>query len=320
MPFINEILKYNSVSIVGLEKNTGKTECLNYVLKRLSPSERRICVTSIGIDGEGLDQVTNTKKPEIELKEGYFFATSETHYRSKQILSEIYDISEERTALGRVVLALALSKGKTLISGPSSGASLTRWIARNKKFNIDLSIIDGALSRLSSASPAVSESIILSTGAALSANIDTLVDKTAYIVELIALPLAEEVYEPNEIKTYSSLLKIEGTIIEQKTKRVRISGALTDGFLKKFMSEKRYKEVELVVNDFSKIFLSPFLYRQFVSRGGKLKVAQKSHLLAITVNPTAPSGIVLNSDKLCEALSDRVKLPVYDIVKNKYEA
>ena len=35
MPFIEDILKHKSLSIVGLEKNTGKTECLNYVLSRL---------------------------------------------------------------------------------------------------------------------------------------------------------------------------------------------------------------------------------------------------------------------------------------------
>ena len=35
VPFINDILKHNSLSIVGLQKNTGKTECLKYVLERL---------------------------------------------------------------------------------------------------------------------------------------------------------------------------------------------------------------------------------------------------------------------------------------------
>ena len=29
MPFVNDILKHRSLSIVGLEKNTGKTVCLN---------------------------------------------------------------------------------------------------------------------------------------------------------------------------------------------------------------------------------------------------------------------------------------------------
>ena len=76
MPFINDILKYSSLSIVGLEKNTGKTECLKYVLDRLPVKTKRIAVTSIGIDGETVDQVTRTQKPEIVLREGIYFGTS----------------------------------------------------------------------------------------------------------------------------------------------------------------------------------------------------------------------------------------------------
>ena len=59
MPFIKEILNYESLSIVGLEKNVGKTECLNYILYRLPLEKIKVAVTSIGIDGENKDQVTS---------------------------------------------------------------------------------------------------------------------------------------------------------------------------------------------------------------------------------------------------------------------
>lgn len=320
MPFINEILKYKSLSIVGLEKNTGKTECLNYVLKRLPIESKKVCITSIGIDGEGLDQVTNTKKPEITLRKGLYFATSETHYRTRKILSEIVDISDERTSLGRIITAKAITEGKSLLSGPSSAPSLIRWLGETNRFGIDLSIIDGALSRLSSASPAISEALILSTGAAFSANIDTLVEKTAFVAEMVHLPIIELPKDETKMVTLSSLVKTTGSLIGDNIEVIRISGALTDGFLKKIMSEKRFGEVEIVVNDFTRIFASPQTYRAFASRGGKLKVEHSSKLIAITVNPTSPSGMVLNSDKLCAVLSDKIGLPVYDIVKNNYEA
>ena len=45
----------------------------------------------------------------------------------------------------------------------------------------------------------------------------------------------------------------------------------------------------------------------------------KSQLLAECVNPVAPHGLVLDSDTLCRSLSERIGLPVYDIVKNDYE-
>ena len=41
MSFISDILKFKSLSIVGLEKNTGKTVCLNFILDRL-PSACRV--------------------------------------------------------------------------------------------------------------------------------------------------------------------------------------------------------------------------------------------------------------------------------------
>ena len=72
MPFVGEILKYRSVSIVGLAKNAGKTECLNYIIRRLPLDYFNVAVTSIGIDGETTDQVTGTAKPEITVREGMF--------------------------------------------------------------------------------------------------------------------------------------------------------------------------------------------------------------------------------------------------------
>lgn len=42
----------------------------------------------------------------------------------------------------------------------------------------------------------------------------------------------------------------------------------------------------------------------------------KSKLIAVTVNPTSPNGIVLDSEKLCDKLSEAINLPVYDLKKN----
>ena len=163
-PFIDDILKYDSLSIIGLEKNTGKTETLKYVLDRLPIDKKRIVVTSIGIDGETTDQVTLTQKPEIVLREGMFFGTSEMHYRQRRLVSELIDVSDVTTSLGRVVTAKALTDGKILLSGPASTVGLRQWMADMRRFDIDLVVIDGALSRMSSASPAVSQSMILATG------------------------------------------------------------------------------------------------------------------------------------------------------------
>lgn len=148
MPFIDDILKYKSLSIVGLEKNTGKTECLNYILKNINKKDYNIAVTSIGIDGESIDQVTQTKKPEITIYEDMYFVTSEKHYKQKKITSEIIDVTNFKTSLGRLVIAKAKDDGKVMISGPADTASTKELInLLSDNYNINLSIVDGALSR-----------------------------------------------------------------------------------------------------------------------------------------------------------------------------
>jgi hypothetical protein len=193
MPFVDEILKYKSLSIVGLEKNTGKTECLNYVLRRLEGSGRRLALTSIGVDGEKVDSVTGTSKPETELYESLLFITSEKHYRQRKLTAEILEISDRTTALGRLVTARALSKGKVMFSGPADTLWLRQIINRMEHYHVDTTIVDGAISRVSHGSPAVTESMILNTGAAVSANIPRLISHTKFVYELINLPLFEGV-------------------------------------------------------------------------------------------------------------------------------
>ena len=335
LPFIDDILRYDSLSIVGLEKNTGKTECLKYVLDRLPIQNKRIAVTSIGIDGETVDQVTRTQKPEITLREGMYFGTSEMHYRQRRLVSELIDVSDESTSLGRVVTAKAVTGGKILLSGPSSASSLRRWMNEMHRRDIDLVVIDGALSRLSSASPAVSQSMILATGAAYSANLSTLVSKTAHVVDLVNLELTSEdnlhrllpiergvwfidgkgnLHSLEAMSSLSKDIRFEGM---EDCKTLYVAGALVDGFLEKVRKNKSLKQAELVVRDFTKVFVSPQQLRLFIKAGGHMSVLQKSKLLAVTVNPTSPSGYVLDSDTLCAKLSEAIKLPVYDLLKNK---
>ena len=335
MPFINDILRYDSLSIVGLEKNTGKTECLKYVLDRLPVQTKRIAVTSIGIDGETVDQVTRTQKPEIVLREGMYFGTSEAHYRQRRLVSELIDVSDENTSLGRVVTAKALTGGKILLSGPSSASGLRRWMQEMHRFDIDLVVIDGALSRMSSASPAVSQSMILATGAAYSANIATLVSKTAHVVDLINLDLTSQgniarlmplekglwfIDKDGALNNLDSMTSLSRDIRfdgMENCETLYVAGALVDGFLEKVRKNKSLKQVELVVRDFTKIFVTPQQFRLFIKAGGRIRVLQKSKLIAVTVNATSPSGYVLDSDILCAKLSEAIGLPVYDLLKNK---
>jgi hypothetical protein len=96
-----------------------------------------------------------------------------------------------------------------------------------------------------------------------------------------------------------------------------VAGALVDGFLEKVRKNKNLRQTEIVVRDFTKIFVTPLQFRTFLKSGGSIHVLQKSQLLAITVNPTSPNGYVLDSDLLCGKLSEATGLPAFDLLKDR---
>ena len=179
--------------------------------------------------------------------------------------------------------------------------------------------------------------MILSTGAAYSAELNTLVNKTKYVVELISSAMTDkrivEGFEGldngiwgrsdegevvNITRKSSLILKEINEDFLKKCKIIYVAGALTDTFLSILNNSPLLRGTTLVVDDFTKVFVSEQSMRLFKRRGGVLEVMRKSKLIAVCVNPTAPNGYVLDSDLLCGKLEEAIGLPVYDIVKNNY--
>jgi hypothetical protein len=100
-------------------------------------------------------------------------------------------ISERSTPLGRLVTARAKGSGKVVISGPSDSAWLQEILSELPKLGVELTLVDGALSRMSLASPAVTEALILCTGAALSPQLENVIRQTKFRCDLIELPQVE---------------------------------------------------------------------------------------------------------------------------------
>ncbi len=334
MPFINDVLSFSSLSIVGLEKNTGKTEALNYVVRRLKGMNKRIALTSIGIDGESKDIVTQTQKPEIRIHPGTVFISAEKHYLNRRITSEILDVSPIHTALGRLIVAKALSTDKVLLSGPPDTHNLRELIAQMGKFDVELTLVDGALSRLSLASPAVTKGMILTTGAAYSASLPVLVHKTRYVHDLIKLSEVEsslkEKLDPIDsgifaIDEHNNLhdLNVQSVFMLKKVKdqifsygnRLFVAGAVSNQLFEFLRMQKNVAEVELIIKDFSKVFATPEAYYSFINKGGRVRVVNQTRLVAVCINPVAPNGYRLDSDLLKASLEETLQIPVYDVKK-----
>ena len=337
MPFIADLQKYKSLSIVGMEKNTGKTVCLNYVLGRLKDLGVKTAVTSIGIDGERIDQVFGSHKPEIVLYEGMQFITSEKHYNTRQLLSKVTAVDSERTALGRLITAEVLCSGKVLLSGAGTTEKLRRQIEHFKATGLDMTIIDGALSRLSLASPSVTDAMILCTGAAVSPNLRQLIQKTRFTFELINLPEIADKELQTKLSAHSSGLWAvdnEGEVhnleipsvflLEKSTQDIfryghtlYVSGAASDKLLKYLSTKKNIARQTLIVRDFTKLFVTPEVYAAYTKKGGRIKVLQQSKLVAVCLNPTSPHGYTIDSDETCLRLSEALGVPTWDVCKIK---
>jgi hypothetical protein len=335
MPFISEILKYGSIAIVGTEKNTGKTECLNYILSKLHERNTSVAVTSIGIDGESADQITGTAKPEITVFENMIFVTSEKHYHAKMLTAEILNISAERTSLGRLVTAKAQTTGKTLLSGPANTALLQKIIMQNASFGADITIIDGALSRMSPASPSVAQAMILATGAAFSANIRQLVQKTKFVCELVSLEHAgkhvqtlladinkglyciDENGKLHDLNIESAFMltstETAKTKYPRNCKTLFVAGVVSDKLLNFIRMQDNIDGFTLIAKDFTKIFVSPEIYSSFLKKRGCIKVLHKTKLIAVTVNPVSPQGYILDTKTLQQVLRQNLDFPVYDL-------
>lgn len=337
---IRRVKACESVAVTGLSKNAGKTEALNFLLGGLKTLNIPVGVTSIGVDGETTDRVTLTSKPEITLFPGTLFATTETHYAHRQIQSEVLDLGRRMTPLGRVVFSRALGRGKSLLSGPSDIGSLSGAIRKLKELGAQTILVDGALSRQSLASPALCQGMVLATGAAVSRSVAGVASATGHMLSLIALSEAEEIHAEEifnaprgisaiegrhivdlGIPTALSLDKIGKSMFTFGT-RLIVNGAVTDRFLKWLASQQEVKKIELIVRDFTCLFVTPLSLSEFRRRGGRISVAKKPQLLALTMNPYSPDGYRLDAVMLKEALERQLerngfRVPVLDVRSEK---
>ncbi|MBP3253293.1 MAG: hypothetical protein J6M30_02155 [Bacteroidales bacterium] len=332
MPFIKDLLQYKSISFVGMDKNAGKTEALNYVLSRLhSFNNVKVSVTSIGIDGETIDQVTDTSKPRVFIYPENTFVTSEQLYPKKEIFASITDVSEAGTTLGRLITAQSKTYGNVMLSGPTDSTWLKNLIKQLLQQN-DLCLIDGALSRKSFASPSITDAMILSTGAVLSASVEKITQKTLFLYNMTKLPEAPHELTKQLSQKHRGVFAItpEGNAVDLNipsmlmldkykdkifsvSRTLYIPGMITDKLIELLKTQNHPEEFTLITKDFTHIFSDELNTYWFLNKGGKIMCLYKTNLLAITVNPVSPQGFKIESEKILSSLRQKIPLPIYNI-------
>lgn len=320
-----------------MSKNVGKTTVLNYIINK-ARGKISLGLTSIGRDGEDKDRVTSTEKPRIYVEKGTLIATAKQLLLSSDITKEILKTSGMHTPMGEVIIARALSDGYVELGGPSINSHMMKICSELKGFGSSLVLVDGALSRKTSASPSITEATILSTGASLSGSMDKVINLTKHTVRLLSLEpeanleilnLSSDIlkdsrvgiiYKDNTVKKLSAQTSLEASkeIVENLNKdstHIVVKGILSDKLLEDIMkSTDKFKSTTLLVEDGTKIFLNVDNLYKFEKQGGRIRVMNKINLICLTVNPKSPFGYEFDKNEFLKRLQAAVHIPVIDVL------
>jgi hypothetical protein len=338
------------VAFVGLAKNTGKTETLKRALRELQESGQNIGVTSVGRDGEQRDAIDIwVEKPRIELPTWSLVATTDALLRSSAVAHELLVQTDIRTPLGRVVVARLLATGTIEIAGPSTAEDVRTVVDAMLAYGAEQVLIDGAVDRRAASSPEVSDGLVMSSGAALHEEIETVVNRTRDAVDVVRLaevsdrseigrqiraiaasyrgsvlvgrPGEEPVLLPPRFALVSTNHDIAELLhANPGASHLIVRGALCERFLKALVRVAHGRELQLIVADSTKVFLSRRSYQWYERMGISIRVLAPLHLRALTVNPIAPRAHSFDSRQLCALLEEAIAdLPILDVRDRAHE-
>ncbi|MGD9605017.1 MAG: hypothetical protein AB7V00_02530 [Bacilli bacterium] len=287
-------------------------------------------ISSIGLDGEKIDQITFLPKPRI------FTSTNTIVATAKNCLDECeaqYDIIEETkivTALGPIVLIKITKAGNCLVGGPSTIQSMRMIIDKLKEYECQKILIDGAFSRTTLAQ--ICDATIFCVGSSFSYQLDKIVLHTLNTIKLFNLPKYNgtlDLKEWDDIvliddQNKMSFLKRTTTLdcgadiisqIKQNIRYVYVPKAVSPSFLKALIDNRQNLNCDLIVNSPTHLLADDILLKHLLLLKQKIFVLQPINLVALTFNPFSPTGNVISLANFRNKIEDRITLPIYDVLE-----
>jgi hypothetical protein len=338
-----------AVAVIGLVKNAGKTTVANALMAHV---DHRFGLTSLGLDGERVDHLTGLAKPRIAPPDGTLVATTTGSLDRSRYHMDIVAELPFRTALGRVVIGRASGGAPVEVSGPTTLAQVRATVDALLGLGAEQVLVDGAINRLGSASPRVSDSLIMATGGMVGDSLDEAVQITADTFDMLTLPAADaetlrqlglqrrtaagrngasgaaagaRLISVNE-RGGQEALELETAIgeglavcreIERLgTRTLYCSGALTQDFVDDLVRVlPPQRPLRLVVRDATVLVLPSIWVSRLRRRGIQVEVVDKLDVLAVTTNPFRlphPLNPRLFFNAIVDVIGDRA--PVFDVV------
>ena len=265
--------------MIGLVKNAGKTTVVNALMDNVP---LRFGLTSLGLDGERTDNLTGLAKPRIVPPRGTLIATTVGSLDRSHYTMEHLERLPFHTSLGGVVIGRAVGDRAVEISGPTTLTEVAATAARLHAHGARLVLVDGAINRLGSASPRVSDAVIMATGGLVADTLDETVETTLATLEMLTLPevdpqtrglvtadgaLRARVRSPSTTGAGASTLDLatvvgEGVRVAREVERRQatvlfVGGALTQEFADDFLRTlPPLRKVTVVVRDATVLILT----------------------------------------------------------------
>jgi len=319
------------IGIAGTAKNTGKTTTTSAIMDEVKKDRiLKLGLTSIGYDGEDLDNVTGLPKPKIEVWPGILVAVAERCLKVSTAEVEVLEVTNIATPLGKIILGKVTEGGRLVVAGPNKSSELRQVLSKLSHHNLNLIIVDGALNRIA---PMVEvDGLILTTGAARKSKISDLAFETHCIVEILNYPVFE--MEPDTV-SFNSVLNssLADDLLKElkKVSSVYINGVIGEKSLTYLAEKVRGLEGKkiifpdsiklLVAGDINKIHNTLAKLKQ---QGLAIGVRKKIRIIALTINPYYPKyrfnsddyeAEYVDKEKLYQAIAANVPINVYNVVE-----
>ncbi|MDO9628986.1 MAG: hypothetical protein Q7I99_03710 [Acholeplasmataceae bacterium] len=314
----------NTLGIIGLSKNTGKTTTLNKVIEIYS--DITLGLTSIGLDGEDLDQVNFLPKPKIVVKPKMIVATAFSCLESSNVKYEVIEKTKMQTALGYVYIIRILSQGTMVIAGPTTNHDLHELLLLLKPY-VDKIIVDGAFNRMTFASIDSLDAIVLATGAAYSSDMEKTIRQTKHVVESFNLSKSKDI----EVVPLESLIvhtktqhfslmekdintfKVVTSQILDSISYIYIKGAVTEKMID-FFIQYELRDFTLICDDPTKLLFKDHYFDYIEKLGINMEVITKTPLLLVTINPWSPIGHHYDAKLFLESIEKVLNVPVFNVM------
>lgn len=296
-------------------------------------ADKKIGITSIGMDGEPFDNVTLLPKPRIKVYPGFLVATTIDCLQASDTIFEILYESGISTPLGVVVLARIIKTGHCLIAGPSSIVEMEKIVGKLKEYKADKILVDGAFSRQSTAK--LSDATILCIGANRSPIIDEVVKDAHSLIERLSITGIDKrlmfLDDFSQIATIDETGKVTShmetsvitepdkvlEILSEKTKYLFLPNAVTTRFAVKLLKNKHASGTKIIMKTPLNFMSDDQAGKHIKLLKDRLYVLRPVNLVAICYNPYSPRGYSFDNQLFFDKLREITDIPLINVLQKE---